>query len=555
MFHPSNKMLLKAALLAALWGSASALTQSKERELRSLARTWILNNPGARTGDTVGALVRLGFHDAGTFDQATGTGGAHGCIMDMCTVKDACEFTADENHGLEFVVRGINGLYFQNQLEQHLSKADFLHLTVAVAVEVASNGAISMPFRWGRTDCSISPPRLPGALPGANWGRSKITNFFGRRLGMSETETIALIGAHSLGRCDAGFSGFEGAWTTTPATLDNQYFKDLVNENLIWDRETVPSTGNRQWNIRGARGNRDTMMLNADVGMFWEVCGENPRACGNCAITHRDGSCAKIDATLNIARRFANSNAAFLSQFRSSFIKLQEKVQPGTTLKRSCSETGGVQETLCRRGEPTTTTSSATPSAPAAPPAGSSPGGDSPTVGTSGRTDGGDSDTTFVTQDAPSTPTTAPTSDIPAMEPQPHDLTSLLQSLLNAMRGTSTDEVDSDVAKEEPTAPVAPALDDSCPAGLLETDVNANGVLDCLERNAPCNPTPCPENSVLCGNGVGCAPEGDMKACHISERVACPSGFATCGDGHCVFFEALCGTAGVRFPANRCAAL
>lgn len=544
MLYITKNMLLKAALLAALWGSANALTQSKERELRSLARNWILNNPGTRTGDTVGALVRLGFHDAGTFDRNTGTGGAHGCIMQMCTEKDACEFTADENNGLQFVVRGITGLYTQNQLDQVLSKADFLHLTVAVAVEVASNGAISMPFRWGRTDCSISPPRLPGALPGANWGRSKITNFFGRRLGFSETETVALLGAHTLGRCDAEFSGFQGAWTTTPATLDNQYFKDIVNERLIWDRETVPSSGNRQWNIRGARGARDTMMLNADVGMFWEVCGENPRACGNCAITHQNGGCAKFDATLNIASRFARSNSAFLSQFRSSFIKLQEKVQPGTTLKRSCSETGGVQETLCRRGEPSPS-APASPATPTSPPA-NSPPADNPTVGTSGRTDSG---TTFVTQDAPAAPA-APSGDFPPMEPQPHDLTSLLEQLLQALRGSpSTDEAET--AEEEP-ATSAPAETESCPDGLLETDVNDNGVLDCLEEVAPCSPSSCPENSVLCGNGVGCAPDGDMKACAPEDRVACPAGYATCGDGHCVFWEALCGTAGVRFPANRC---
>lgn len=542
MLLNNKSFLLKATLVALLWGShnAQALTQSKERELRSMARNWILNNPGAQPGDTVGALIRLGFHDAGTFNRRDGTGGAHACIMEFCTDPDACEFTAAENNGLQLVVRAIDGMYKQNELSSVLTKADFMHLFVAVGVEIASNGGITMPFRWGRSDCSISPARLPGALPDANWGRSKVVNFFSSRMGFSETETIALIGAHSVGRAAPSFSGFDGAWDTTPATLDNTFFRDIVNERLIWDRATVSGTGNRQWKIRGATGSRNTMMLNADVGLFWEVCGENPRACNNCAITHQQGGCNKFDSTLNVARRFANSNSVFLAQFRSSFVKLQELGNTG--LKRSCAENGGTAEALCRTGEPSTT--SGEPSNPFVPT--TSPGEPSsdpdtpPVTGTSGLPG-----TTFPVVTQPPAPAT--TSNTPRVPREPADLESLIQSLLKLLDSTSSDTTTEPPAETETRS-------GTCLSGLRETDVNGNGVLDCNEEVAPCNPSSCPDNSVLCSSGRGCMPEGDMESCPKDERVACPAGQATCGDGTCVFWEPLCGLSGVRFPAPRCPA-
>jgi len=39
---------------------------------------------------------------------------------------------------------------------------------------------------------------------------------------------ITVAGAHSLGRCRAENSGFQGAWDNTPAVFDNGYYKSLL---------------------------------------------------------------------------------------------------------------------------------------------------------------------------------------------------------------------------------------------------------------------------------------------------------------------------------------
>lgn len=38
-------------------------------------------------------------------------------------------------------------------------------------------------------------------------------------------EIVALIGAHSLGRCHTDRSGFDGPWTNAPTTFSNLYFQ------------------------------------------------------------------------------------------------------------------------------------------------------------------------------------------------------------------------------------------------------------------------------------------------------------------------------------------
>nr|CCA25537.1 phosphatidylinositol kinase putative [Albugo laibachii Nc14] len=48
------------------------------------------------------------------------------------------------------------------------------------------------------------------------------------RLGFNDRETVALIGAHAVGRAHPELSGFSGPWTKTERTFSNQYFKNLL---------------------------------------------------------------------------------------------------------------------------------------------------------------------------------------------------------------------------------------------------------------------------------------------------------------------------------------
>eukprot|EP00457_Paulinella_chromatophora_P003723 gb/GEZN01003731.1/.p1 GENE.gb/GEZN01003731.1/~~gb/GEZN01003731.1/.p1 ORF type:complete len:556 (-),score=100.44 gb/GEZN01003731.1/:338-2005(-) len=362
------------ALTMTLFASVQALTTTQETSLRGILWNWLSEGDkdveGAQFGDTVAAIVRLVFHDAGTFNRADGSGGSHGCITVLCEKKDECEFTAPDNNGLQTVVLGLLALYEAEQLSTVLSKADWIHLAGVVAVEMSSGKAVDMPFKWGRVDCEAGgfPVRLKNSLPDANWERDDVLRFFGNRLGMTTEETIVLLGAHTLGRAEIANAGFDGAWTESPGTLDNAYFKDLMRTDVSWIRETVVGSGNRQWRSHGRSSNKNTIMLTADVGLFWKVCATNPRSCNNCQITHVTGSCVKNQNEFNIAEGFASNNNRFLSVFKSSFIKLQELGQK--TLKPACKEEGGTPaELFCRKNEPkppttSTSTSATTTTAP-----------------------------------------------------------------------------------------------------------------------------------------------------------------------------------------------
>jgi hypothetical protein len=92
-------------------------------------------------------------------------------------------------------------------------------------------------------------------------GAEHLRQVFGARMGFTDREIVALSGAHTLGRCHAVRSGFDGPWTTQPLKFDNEYFVNLVERK--W-RE-------RKWN--GPRQFEDVetgklMMLPSDIALI-----------------------------------------------------------------------------------------------------------------------------------------------------------------------------------------------------------------------------------------------------------------------------------------------
>ena len=207
-------------------------------------------------GDNIGALVRLAFHDA------AGNGGANGCI-DFVNTND--------NNGLQTVVDTLNHLYVNKKYQDIISKADLYVLAANTAIAFASTspgntvtslsqsstrlldaapvtpsvnpppppprggggggaapldptpGTLHLPFRYGRKDSATCNDA--GALPPASFSWTNIQGLFGGRFGMNTKEIVAIMGGHSVGRCEAANSGFEGGWTTTQSSFSNQYYK------------------------------------------------------------------------------------------------------------------------------------------------------------------------------------------------------------------------------------------------------------------------------------------------------------------------------------------
>ncbi|XP_019704327.1 probable L-ascorbate peroxidase 6, chloroplastic/mitochondrial [Elaeis guineensis] len=183
-------------------------------------------------------LVRLGWHDAGTYDKNIAEwpqrGGANGSLRFEIELKHAA------NAGL------INALKLLQPIKDKYSSvtyADLFQLASATAIEEVGGPQISM--KYGRVDVS-GPEQCPpeGKLPDAgppSPGAHLRDVFY--RMGLNDKEIVALSGAHTLGRSRRERSGWgkpetkytkdgPGApggqsWTVQWLKFDNSYFKDI----------------------------------------------------------------------------------------------------------------------------------------------------------------------------------------------------------------------------------------------------------------------------------------------------------------------------------------
>ncbi|VAH89694.1 unnamed protein product [Triticum turgidum subsp. durum] len=72
-------------------------------------------------------------------------------------------------------------------------------------------------------------PPPEGRLPDATKGSDHLRQVFGKQMGLSDQDIVALSGGHTLGRCHKERSGFEGPWTRNPLKFDNSYFTELLS--------------------------------------------------------------------------------------------------------------------------------------------------------------------------------------------------------------------------------------------------------------------------------------------------------------------------------------
>ncbi|GAV64839.1 LOW QUALITY PROTEIN: peroxidase domain-containing protein [Cephalotus follicularis] len=160
-------------------------------------------------------MLRLAWHDAGTYDANTKTGGPNGSI------RNQHEYEHSANNGLKTAID-----FCEEVKAKHpkISYADLYQLAGVVAVEVTGGPIID--FVPGRKARSKESPE-EGRLPDAKQGASHLRDIF-YRMGLSDKEIVALSGGHTLGKAHRERSGFEGPWTRDPLKFDNSYFVELL---------------------------------------------------------------------------------------------------------------------------------------------------------------------------------------------------------------------------------------------------------------------------------------------------------------------------------------
>ncbi|KAG2566302.1 probable L-ascorbate peroxidase 7, chloroplastic [Panicum virgatum] len=183
-------------------------------------------------------LVRLGWHDSGTYDKNIEEwpqrGGANGSLR----------FDVELKHGANAGL--INALKLIQPIKDKylgITYADLFQLASATAIEEA--GGPKIPMKYGRVDVTgpeQCPPegKLPDAGPSSPADHLRVVFY---RMGLDDKDIVVLSGAHTLGRSRPERSGWgkpetkytkngPGApggqsWTAEWLKFDNSYFKEI----------------------------------------------------------------------------------------------------------------------------------------------------------------------------------------------------------------------------------------------------------------------------------------------------------------------------------------
>ena len=280
----------------------------------------------------VAGFVRLAFHDC------IGKGGCDGCV----DVKNP------ENAGLSRYINALNPL-FHIKYSRRMSRADFYALASVVALEKATEKLADKflgrsQLKFGRKDCSTVPEEdSENHFPSALGNIDDTLSYFAREFGFSPQETVALLGAHTLGRSRIENSGFEGRWVrnttakgVNPASvLDNEYYIEILRP---WVQVNITSpfagTTKVQWQdpntkpnsvLSRLNPNQLPMLFNSDFcfAIKFTVIDESGHAsCVGCANPTSGPNCCPFSSTLGLVVKYANNNTLWLGDFTNVFMKM-----------------------------------------------------------------------------------------------------------------------------------------------------------------------------------------------------------------------------------------
>eukprot|EP01083_Nonionella_stella_P236467 830492_1 len=282
--------VISCMVLTYLVSTSGKITPSQVSQLKSDITSLI------KEKNCAPILVRLAWHDSGTYDKVSKTGGPRAAQR-----FDSGESTHGANAGLDVARNLLSPLAVKYCDTNIISIADLWTFAGNTAIHVSSGPDI--PFRFGRNDISDASECVEdGRLPDAAQGTKHVRNVLGRIGFKNDKYIVALSGAHTLGSCHVDRSGYEGPWTDDPHTFDNSYFKDLAFKP--WDID-VSGAGLTQFiNDDGGR----TIMLPSD----WSLMADRK--------------------TKEIVEQYANDQALFFKDFSVAWKRLIEAGYSDDTL-------------------------------------------------------------------------------------------------------------------------------------------------------------------------------------------------------------------------------
>jgi len=192
-------------------------------------------------------------------------------------------------------------------------------------------------MNWvGRINCDGPSDKGPSRIfPSSNLDTAGLIHFFSQEFGFDAEETIAIMGAHTIGVLNRRNSGFDGpgGWTPNNFLLDNGYFNGLINQKWNQKRSKNGDLSNIsdqfQWE-RGKDGpNDNSILLNVDVAIVNDItaklnvntgevrCGFAPQKGDG-----KSGKCPWASLTRGIAQSFSNDNTLWLKKFEQVMTKM-----------------------------------------------------------------------------------------------------------------------------------------------------------------------------------------------------------------------------------------
>lgn len=298
-------------------------------------------------------FLRLGFHDC--------VGGCDGCV----------DLNNPENFGLDIPINALAPIVNNTRYKAAgLTRADIWALATLTGCNVAhpnSNDFFSL-GSYGRVGCEdLGTPCFDVAgedvgctpitgphrdLPLSDLDTDDVLDFFNDAFGFTDQETVALMGAHTLGAAKITNSGFNATrgWVFNNQILDNEYYAQIVggpqglfdapnwNQQLV-DNSGIPNFPDRfQW-VRPAReGNgrppqsgpggtpnnngEHIIMLNADIALVRTFGSNLNKTTGEVSCDFKNNNQCPLSALLPEMAIYRNNNDLWLTDFKAVVEKM-----------------------------------------------------------------------------------------------------------------------------------------------------------------------------------------------------------------------------------------